>query len=367
MSGLGDGLTHRYYWRVPATPAPAGGRPVLIWLHGDGGDGSARARKFWPVTDPDGAIIVTPDGTDRTWNHRVADVDGTPNDTTFLVRIITTLAACASVDPARIFVGGTSRGAFMPYFLLQRASVSDAIAAVAVNAGLLYCVDDDTQCEADTSHPTRHASDARVLHLHGTNDRAVAPPPTARFRGRPDVDWRVFYPMKLWAEQHGCWTDRTGGPNNGRLRETYQVGGNPARVYDLTGHGAACADYQLILVTRGGHVIDGQEARIWAFLMDRPMCRGGAPTIVGTEGPDDLVGTSGADVIVGLGGDDTIHGRGGADRVCGNRGRDRLFGDAGADRLGARDGTADRRIDCGAGADPRAQRDPVDPRAISCG
>jgi poly(3-hydroxybutyrate) depolymerase len=319
VTGLGDGLTHRYYWRVPDTAAPDPGRPVLIWLHGDGDDGSARAPRFWPVTDPDGAIIVTPDGTDQTWNHRVADVPGTPYDTKFLSRVIDHLLACGSVDPDRIFVGGVSRGAYMPYYLLQREAALNRIAAVAVNAGLLYCEpDDNKECNSDTSDATLHSADARILHLHGTNDRAVSPPPLARFTGDGNVDWRVFYPMRLWAEQHGCWTDRTGGPNNGRLRETYQVAGHRARVFDLTGHGPACDGYQLILVDRGGHVIDGQEARIWAFLMDRPTCQGIGATIEGSAGPDQLAGTGGADVIVGLGGDDTISALGGDDIVCGD-------------------------------------------------
>ena len=190
-----------------------------------------------------------------------------------------------------------------------------------------------------------HGADARILHLHGTNDSSVAPSPTARYHNPVDwdVDWRVFNPMKLWAQQHGCWTDQIGGPNNGVLKETYQVDGNPARVYDLTGHGSTCARYQLILVDRGGHVIDGQEGRIWAFLMGRryvppPTCKGQTATVFGTSGPDELEGTGGADVIVGLGGNDTIHGRGGSDLICGGTGADRMYGDAGGDKLAAKDG-----------------------------
>jgi hypothetical protein len=154
----------------------------------------------------------------------------------------------------------------------MRKSTRDKIAAVAVNAGGLYCQDGDTQCKADASDPVLHGSDARIIHLHGTNDTSVGPP-TATFHDPVDwdVDWKVFYPMNLWAQQNGCWDPtQTGGPNNGVLRETYDVDGHAANVYDLTGNGAECDDYQLILVDDGGHVIDGQEGRIWAFLMDRP-------------------------------------------------------------------------------------------------
>lgn len=367
-----DGADHTYYWRVPATDAPASGRPVLIWLHGDGGNGSAMAPKFWPFTDPDGAIVVTPNGTNQTWNHRAADGPG-PLDSQFLERLIDLLSNCDSVDPDRIFVGGASRGAYMPYYLLQRAGTRDRIAAVAVNAGLLYCQEGDI-CNADVSTPGLHSSDARIIHLHGTDDQAVAPPPTAAYHDPVDwnVDWRVFNPMKLWAQQNGCWTDEIGGPNNGVLRETYQVSGNLAKVYDLSAHNPICSSYQLILVTKGGHVIDDQEARTWAFLMDRgfgspPTCKGLPATMMGQAGPDDLGGTSGADVIVGLGGNDTIHGRGGNDVICGGGGVDRMYGDGGRDKLNAKDGRKDARLDCGAGGDPRADRDRSDPRSISCG
>ena len=181
-----DGVDHTYFWRVPTTQPEVGARPVLIWLHGDGGNGSAIAPAFRPFTDPDGAIIVTPNGTNQTWNHR-ADDGETPLDSQFLEKLIDQLAACGSVDEDRIFVGGSSRGAYLPYYLLQRPGTRDKIAAVAVNAGLLYCNDDDipgpndTQCNADASTPGLHSSDARILHLHGTNDRSVAPPPTAAY------------------------------------------------------------------------------------------------------------------------------------------------------------------------------------------
>ncbi|GAA3823422.1 hypothetical protein [Nocardioides panacisoli] len=381
-----DGAVHKYYWRVPSTAAPAAGRPVLIWLHGDGGTGAAMAPGFWPYADPDGAMIITPNGTDGTWNHMAGDVPGTPYDAQFLSKIIDTVDACGSVDSSKVFVGGTSRGAFMPYYLLQRASTRDRIAAVAVNAGLVYCQDQDPECDLDHPASGRFDSSARIIHLHGTNDTQVSPPPTATFHDPVDwdVDWRVFFPMDLWAQNNGCWDpNEVGGTNNGVLKETYDVAGNQAKVYDLTGNGPSCADYQLILVDHGGHVIDGQEGRIWAFLMDRPFsqpsnatCDGQPATITGTSGDDTLVGTSGPDVIAGLAGGDVIKGLGGDDHLCGGTGNDRIIGGGGADvllgqgwwdQLVAKDGQADRRINCGGGEDPKATRDASDPKPVSCG
>ncbi len=59
-----DGVVHTWHYRVPITPAPVRGHPVLIVLHGDGGSGNGFASAFHPFTDPDpdSTIVVTPSG-----------------------------------------------------------------------------------------------------------------------------------------------------------------------------------------------------------------------------------------------------------------------------------------------------------------
>jgi poly(3-hydroxybutyrate) depolymerase len=270
-----DGAMHTWYYRVPTTPPPLHGHPVLIWLHGDGGSGNGFGTAFIPFTDPDSAILVTPSGANQTWTHAADDLPGQPQDSQFLSRLIDGLiadgVAGAMVDPDRIYLGGESRGAYMPYFLLQRPSTKQRFAAVAVNAGLLYCQAGDADCNADESDAAFHDAATPILHLHGTNDAAVEPPPTATFHDPIDwnIDWRVFWPMKFWAEQHGCFGgDNSTGHDDGVLQETYVVNGHAANRYDLSGWGTACSRYQLILVTDGGHVIGGQQQRIWSFFKD---------------------------------------------------------------------------------------------------
>jgi poly(3-hydroxybutyrate) depolymerase len=134
-----DGQAHTYYYRVPR--AGAGGcRPVLFWLHGDGGSGNGFGSGFYPYTDAASAILVTPSGINQTWTHAAADLPGQPQDSQFISKIIDSLTtngiANTQVDPTRIYLGGESRGAYMPYFLLQRQSTKLRLAAVAVNAGL---------------------------------------------------------------------------------------------------------------------------------------------------------------------------------------------------------------------------------------
>ena len=268
-----DGATHTWYYRIPAHATPPQGHPVLIWLHGDGGNGNGYGSGFYPYTDADAAILVTPSGANQTWTHAAADLAGQSQDSQFISRLIDGLIANGvagrPVDADRIYVGGESRGAYMPYYLLQRPSTKLRFAAVAVNAGLLYCQAGDAACGENNSTPANHGAATPILHLHGTNDTAVEPPPTALFHNPIDwnEDWRVFFPMKLWATQHGCFGgDNSTGQDDGVLQETYTANAHPARRYDLTGWGQACSRYQLILVDDGGHVIGNQYQRIWSFL-----------------------------------------------------------------------------------------------------
>jgi RTX calcium-binding nonapeptide repeat (4 copies) len=88
----------------------------------------------------------------------------------------------------------------------------------------------------------------------------------------------------------------------------------------------------------------------------------------GGPGPDMLAGDLGDDQLLGGTEDDELFGGPGADRLTGAEGRDRMFGQGQLDQLLARDGAADRRLDCGPGSDERerAKVDPSDPKAKSC-
>jgi Ca2+-binding RTX toxin-like protein len=86
------------------------------------------------------------------------------------------------------------------------------------------------------------------------------------------------------------------------------------------------------------------------------MCKGKAPTILGTPGDDTLTGTPGRDVINGRAGNDRILGLGGNDLLCGRNGddvikagsgndfvlggldKDQISGGTGNDSLGGRNG-----------------------------
>jgi len=132
----------------------------------------------------------------------------------------------------------------------------------------MYCQNNDNQCNDQQSNQTLHSASTPIIHVHGTNDAVVQPVPLAAPLVAPNDPtywndaWRVFNPMKFFAEQNGCFNPSpvTAGTLFTPANST-QIKG-----YDLSSKGAVCHKYQLYLVTNGGHVPASMEKTIWNFL-----------------------------------------------------------------------------------------------------
>lgn len=266
-----DNQIHTYYYRAPAVATPAAGRPVLIYLHGDGGTGASGSQAFYPFTDPDGTLIVSPSGTNKTWSHYAADVAGQAQDSQFIEKIVQQLKTGQfngqRIDTKRIYLAGSSRGAYMPYYLLQRSGTRNQFAAVAINAGLVYCQAGDAECSGAFGN-NLHSATTPIIHVHGSNDTAVAPPPLA-VPHNPinwNEDWKVFNPIKFFAFKNGCFDNSLASQNARQINSFITSAGKTATGYDLQPKGASCSKYQLYIVTEGGHVPRGMEKTIWDFL-----------------------------------------------------------------------------------------------------
>lgn len=140
-------------------------------------------------------------------------------------------------------------------------------------------------------------------------------------------------------------------------------------------------DIERVLTGTGGDSVTGDNS---------------SETLGGGDGNDTLIGNGGGDSLFGFGGDDLLFGNNGGDSMFGALGNDRMFGgpsgdrlvggfdndalwgDTGSDRMKGkegidvirtRDGTRDRRINCGPGPNKLefAKRDKqLDPRAKRC-
>jgi polyhydroxybutyrate depolymerase len=120
------GTEHGFLLHVPPE-AKSGGLPLVIALHGAGGNGAEFAAEtgLEPAVDHAGMMAVFPDGTQSapgrgTWNAHfccgVAAAEGL-DDIGFIGALIATVATLHPVDRARIYATGMSNGGMFAYQL----------------------------------------------------------------------------------------------------------------------------------------------------------------------------------------------------------------------------------------------------------
>jgi poly(3-hydroxybutyrate) depolymerase len=262
-----DGLPRKIYAHVSAQPAPAGGRPLVLWFHGDGGTGNVNLASLYAQTDPDGAVVVQLDGPNTiaslgrgstAWSFRM---DGdVPDDVHFTKTVIDdvlvgSLVPGANVNPSRVYAMGSSRGGFMVDTLLVDARTAGSIAAVVNLSGNFYCEDGDAVCDARVNGAGFSAK-ASILHIHGDADGVVPPPARLPNPVTQTISWP--WPLGQFAYANGC---------TGNFAYTSQLSPSMSAkpTYLYTGTGGCGIDYRLVLVQNGGHGISGWEAYGWGF------------------------------------------------------------------------------------------------------
>jgi polyhydroxybutyrate depolymerase len=158
---LAGPLENRHY-EVYVPPNLPPGRPLVVVLHGNGGDGHQMRRfaHFDDLAARDGFVVAYPDGIGRHWNDGRPELATDVDDVEFLRALIEDLAVRYAVDRRRIYVTGMSNGAIMAYRLA--CEMSDRIAAIAPVAGEL------DEVPACASGPP-----ISVLAINGTADPIV--------------------------------------------------------------------------------------------------------------------------------------------------------------------------------------------------
>ena len=183
VAGFTEGSRPAYVVAVPKTYASTKKYPLIVVIHGDGGDG-ASMRKYHPLDDETGsdAIVVYPSGNGQTWDQ------GTPYDSNadqqYIVALVGAMKAKYSID--RVFGVGWSSGGFIVNIVAcRRAGLFDAIVSHA--GGQPYTEPKDANgynvCVGNPTYP--------VLVTHGANDGTVEP-------SSGDYD------AQFWAHANGC-------------------------------------------------------------------------------------------------------------------------------------------------------------------
>lgn len=223
------GLTRTAVVHVPQ--AAAGQRlPLLLALHGAGGEFFESYSGFSILADAEGFVVVYPDtvrnGLHSSWNindHR----RGAPDDVKFVSDLLDHLEAGVCVDARRVYATGVSNGGGMAVRLA--CQLSDRLAAIATVAG------------GYRSQPACHPlAPVSVMEVHGTNDGTV---PYAGERGTRAGSVSSF--LRDWTMRDVC---------HGRP----QVHHAAPRVLELTwsrcAHGTTVEHLEIV---GGGHQLPG--------------------------------------------------------------------------------------------------------------
>lgn len=168
-----QGLTRMYQVHVPPGYSGSTRAPLLIALHGGGGDMEYMARDdYYGLTsksNKEGFILVYPNGYSKfqsgkfaTWNAGTCCGDARDkniDDVGFIKQIITNLYAQMNIDRNRIYATGMSNGGMMAQRLA--CEMADTFTAIASVAG----TDNTLQCS-----PSQPIS---VMNIHAQNDDHV--------------------------------------------------------------------------------------------------------------------------------------------------------------------------------------------------
>jgi polyhydroxybutyrate depolymerase len=247
-----NGVERTYALYVP--PAYDGSEPwpLVVALHGRGGDGSTFADQLDlnRVAQENDFIAAYPDGINHEWNY----AQGTPewigpetDDVEFLSALVDAVADEYAIDRGRVYAAGFSNGGFMTQRLA--CEVPDEYAAFAViSAGFYPSL--HQWCETSTPTP--------ILFIHGTADVVV--PWTGTVQGQVVLSMPVEDTVAYWAEHDGCSPDEVTHETLPSAEE-----GEEATTSVIYFHIGGCDDdteVVLYAVEGGGHNLPGVPGRL---------------------------------------------------------------------------------------------------------
>ena len=184
-----DSLKRAYDLHVPSSYKSNQPVPLLIALHGTGGNGNVIKQQtgFNQLAEQKGFIVVYPDGVKQHWDARRGNQPETTNDVGFISALIDDLGNRYSIDRRRIYATGFSNGGTFTHRLA--CELSNTITAIAVVSATMP-ENLTSRCQAAKPIP--------VLLIHGTKDEAI--PYATAGRGLlsvPDT-------FKYWSTHNRC-------------------------------------------------------------------------------------------------------------------------------------------------------------------
>jgi len=239
-----QGLTRTYTLYLPSAAADGEPLPLLIALHGGGGNGPQfmRSSNFNELAEAQGFMVIYPDGVGRQWHDGRDIVNSTVDDVGYIATLLATLQRDYPIDTERVFVTGISNGGFMTMTLACERSELFAGAAVIV-AGLPERI-------RDSCAP----SPLPVLIMNGTDD------PLVPYDGGPvvvgdeerGITLSTDATVAFWREVNGC-------PENPDISLSVDHLPRDGTSVQISAYGACESGASVILysVIGGGHALPG--------------------------------------------------------------------------------------------------------------
>ncbi len=300
------GYTRNFVYAVSANAAPQAGRPLVIHLHGDGGNmGLSAAWKNAVLNDANGAVLLSAQGRNNIpaacnidcsgWRFRMDETTKPYDDIDFINVLIDKATSDdaflgAHINPNQVYAVGESRGAGFAYYLYADPRTRNKLRAIVPLSGTFYCdggaqpngqptPGSDLTCgEVQGGYwgpkPTLFTAAggvtraAHILDVHGQlppngNELPETAPPAL------DVDYGSTT-WSGWGDAAGCYTVRVSSQTEQTLPNP--IGGLTVKsyAYSVAANNLAtrCAalDLTFYIAQGGGHVPGGFEPTAWCFL-----------------------------------------------------------------------------------------------------
>ena len=177
---LGIGGTRDAVLHVPRTYAPDVAAPLLVVLHGAGGDAQQMLGLCAAAAEANGILLLSPDSRGRTWDVILGAYGP---DIAFIEQALAHVVERYSVDAERVGVGGFSDGA------------SYALSIGLINGALFR---DILAFSPGFAAPTEAHGSPRIFVSHGVDDEVLPIDPCSRRlvptlrKAGYDVDYREF-------------------------------------------------------------------------------------------------------------------------------------------------------------------------------
>lgn len=261
-----DGRERDYRLHVPSSYQPGKPTPLVVCLHGGGGNsGQISAMGMTPVADEHGFIVAYPNAINKHWNdgresEMFLEHDRTIDDVAFIMSIVQRIQSEFNIDTNRVFATGVSNGGFMSQRLaMEHSDVFSAIGIVVASMGR------PLKDKFAPKHPVS------VLYMNGTADPLVPYeggeltvnlfPALNRLRGQPQKSRGFCIPtseaVDLWVKRNGI----EDPPNIQQLPNKDTSDGCRVELSEWTGgqNGTTVALYKVI---DGGHTLPGRNERM---------------------------------------------------------------------------------------------------------